>query len=78
MPNMGGVDLARRLMELHPNLAIILMSGHSTEDITVFAGPNNLIASLQKPFTPTLLRDKVRSTLNQRRRRLRKEAEPDH
>jgi len=77
MPIMGGVDLARRLMELYPNLAVILMSGQSTEDITVFAGPDNLVTSLQKPFTPTLLRATVRSTLNQRRRKALRQPEPD-
>ena len=37
MPDMSGVDLARRLMEMYPNLAVILMSGHGVEDLAGFA-----------------------------------------
>jgi PAS domain S-box-containing protein len=74
MPNMSGIDLARRLMEDHPNLAVVLMSGYSVEDLTGFGSPDHLVASLQKPFTPTQVRAKVRATLNLRQRRLEEKA----
>jgi two-component system cell cycle sensor histidine kinase/response regulator CckA len=77
MPHMSGVELVRRLMERDPNLAVVLMSGRDVEDLDGFGGADRPVAFLQKPFTPTQVRAQVRTTLNQRRQRLAKDATPD-
>jgi DNA-binding NtrC family response regulator len=66
---MNGMDLARRLLEIYPNLAVILMSGYIAEDLDDFADRGRSVAFLQKPFTPSQLRAMVRTTLNRRPQR---------
>jgi DNA-binding response OmpR family regulator len=70
MPGMDGVELARRLIEVYPNLAVIGTSGSSPEDFAGVAGLDHPATRLQKPFTPAQLRAAVRTVLNQRRQKL--------
>ena len=60
MPGMNGIDLARRLMPLHPGMKVLLMSGYSEEEIGTFVQNEPGTAFLQKPVTPSLLTRKVR------------------
>ncbi len=63
MPDMGGTELAKRLLAKRPDLRVVLMSGY-TDDAVV---RNDLAESgrafLQKPFTPASLVQKVRDVL---------------
>jgi two-component system cell cycle sensor histidine kinase/response regulator CckA len=63
MPEMGGSDLASRLVTLRPGIKVLYMSGY-TDDAVVRHG---LVAEgatfLQKPFTPERLAQKVSETL---------------
>ncbi len=65
MPQLRGIELAKRLSEIHPGICVILMSGYS-EDALV---ENRLLSErnmtlLQKPFDPEELAQKIRESLN--------------
>ncbi|HZH05311.1 MAG TPA: ATP-binding protein, partial [Lautropia sp.] len=61
MPNMTGVDLARAIHELRPELPVILASGYA--EIPEGAG-NHIAARLEKPFTEDLLRAALQKALD--------------
>ena len=64
MPGLSGPNLAARLIQLHPNLRVLYMSGY-TDDVGAVNG--NFWAGvplLQKPFTPASLAERVRLALD--------------
>jgi PAS domain S-box-containing protein len=66
MPQLRGIELAKRLTEVHPDICVILMSGYS-EDALV---ENRLLSErnmtlIQKPFDPEELAQKIRESLTQ-------------
>ena len=50
MPLMGGPELATRLLQVHPGVRVILMSGYVADDAVRAALPAADVAFLQKPF----------------------------
>ena len=61
MPNMGGLELARRLETLHPDVRILLVSGYATDE----AIPDLEVRDfLRKPFTPAELGARLRALLD--------------
>lgn len=64
MPGMSGRELAKRLTARHPKLRVLYMSGYTynviAEDGTLEEG----VSFLQKLFTPQILSQKVRETLD--------------
>jgi len=64
MPRVGGIELARRIARLRPELRILFMSGYSDDPVvrTIEQSPSIFLA---KPFTADALLEKVRSTLDQ-------------
>jgi len=65
MPQLRGIELAKRLTEIHPGLCVILMSGYS-EDALV---ENRLLSErnmtlIQKPFDPEELAQTIRESLS--------------
>jgi two-component system, cell cycle sensor histidine kinase and response regulator CckA len=73
MPGMSGVELARNLRVIKPELRVLLISGYM-DDVGISAREPSW-AYLQKPFTPEAVADKVREVLdfkpsNQKRRGL--------
>jgi PAS domain S-box-containing protein len=63
MPGMNGVELAQHLTATRPGVRILLVSGHSTDDIRALDG-NRRWRYLPKPFTPHDLAWTVRSLLD--------------
>lgn len=64
MPRMSGVELARRLAEIRPEMKVLYMSGY-TENAALHHGivePGK--AYLQKPFVPERLARRVREVLD--------------
>jgi len=59
MPEMDGIKLAERVLKLHPNASVLLISGHYRE------APQNAkqIRFLPKPFFPSELLDQLRELL---------------
>ena len=68
MPRMSGRELAERLAPLRPSMGVLFMSGY-TDDAVIRHGVLGAdTAFLQKPFTPTMLLQRVRETLDLSRR----------
>lgn len=63
MPRMGGSELSRHLSNLRPDIRIIFMSGY-TEDPVVRDIEQNDSLFLAKPFTSSVLTEKVRAALD--------------
>ena len=60
MPEMNGVQLAERLVGLHPEMDVLYMSGYTDYAIV------NPARFIQKPLTPDALARKVRAVLDAR------------
>jgi DNA-binding response OmpR family regulator len=60
MPRMDGLALIEKLLHERPNMRILLMSGHFSEELR---GRQAGYSFLRKPFPPGLFRDKVREVL---------------
>ena len=67
MPVMGGPELAKKVLDLQPNLAVIYMSGYADDALKSFdLGAD--VAFLSKPFAPSDLAQIVQETLRDRMR----------
>jgi signal transduction histidine kinase len=61
MPEMGGLELVRRLTPERPDVKVLYVSGYSDDSITDYAALGG--AFLEKPFTAPVLARKVREVL---------------
>ena len=66
MPNMGGLELATRMKELHPETRVLFMSGYPDEAIRCQEGLTEDVEIMQKPFSMKSLAAKARSILDHR------------
>jgi CheY-like chemotaxis protein len=64
MPQMNGVELARRLSAILPSARMLFMSGYTGDAIAKHGMLEPGIAFLQKPFRPADLARKVREVLD--------------
>ena len=63
MPQLGGLDLARRLAVLRPETRVLYVSGYSENDMSEQGILASDLEFLEKPFTPQALTRKVREVL---------------
>ena len=63
MPQMGGIELARKTAALHPGARTLFMSGFADQPEARRSLGSQLNVFLAKPFTGEALRQKVRSVL---------------
>jgi PAS domain S-box-containing protein len=63
MPDMGGVELVERLLQLRPGLKVVYMSGYAQGDKLLGPGGGDR-SLLQKPFSTESLTLKVREVLD--------------
>ena len=63
MPELGGRELAERILPMRPDIKVLFMSGH-TQDVILKEGVKAGTPFLQKPFTPSDLANKVRAVLD--------------
>jgi two-component system, cell cycle sensor histidine kinase and response regulator CckA len=63
MPHMGGVELARRIGAMRPELKVLWMSGYTDEAVIHHGLVDASVAFIQKPFSPDALAKKVREVL---------------
>lgn len=68
MPNLTGLELIRRLKHERPLLPVILMTGESSESLTVEALRAGVVDYLVKPFNPDTLLEAVDRSLALARR----------
>ena len=59
MPNLTGLELVKRLKQEQPTLPTILMTGESTESLTIEAFRSGVVDYLVKPFNPDTLLEAV-------------------
>ncbi len=63
MPEMGGCEVAEKLLEMRPNLKVLYMSGDADEAAPSHVAKRSHHAVLQKPFRLNKLNDKIRDLL---------------
>ena len=64
MPEMGGRELASRLLALHPETRVLYVSGYTEDALLRHGMREGEVTFLQKPFTPDSLARKVREVLD--------------
>lgn len=60
MPRMDGLELIEKLVKERPNIRVMVMSGHLSEEVR---GRQSGFAFLQKPFPPRAFLSKVKEVL---------------
>jgi len=65
MPGMNGRELAETLMERCPHLKVAYMSGYTDEVLVSFGATLQDIVLIEKPFTATILLQRVREKLDE-------------
>jgi nitrogen-specific signal transduction histidine kinase len=63
MPGVGGRVLAERLLERHPGMKVLYLSGYTDDAVMRHGIVEAQVNFLQKPFSPATLAQKVRSVL---------------
>ncbi len=64
MPGMGGRELAERACAERPNLRVLFVSGYTKDSVLREGIEGAEIAFLEKPYTPLVLAQRVRETLD--------------
>jgi PAS domain S-box-containing protein len=64
MPNMSGAELAARLADTRPDMKVLFMSGYPDEAVVNHGIIDHVNAFIQKPFTPEVFLQKVRTILD--------------
>jgi CheY-like chemotaxis protein len=57
MPEIDGIEMARRIKQEHPNVAVILITGYPSVETSIQAIRSGISDYLPKPFTPQELSD---------------------
>jgi len=63
MSEMGGLEVAGKLLEMYPDLRVLYMSGDADKVSSQFTKHGSLQAVLQKPFRLNKLNDKIHDLL---------------
>ncbi|HET9614502.1 MAG TPA: response regulator, partial [Candidatus Limnocylindrales bacterium] len=63
MPGPNGFEVARRLRETRPDVPVVVMSGHASDEVRAGGGSVGVAAALTKPFTVPDLLDQVGAAL---------------
>lgn len=59
LPEMSGSELLSRMLNLNPQICILICSGYPFDSSTLPASHQHQIGFLQKPFTPRMLADSI-------------------
>jgi CheY-like chemotaxis protein len=63
MPEMSGLEMARRIETIRPGIKILFMSGYVSDEAIDQAVREGSVPFIQKPFTPDALALAIRSAL---------------
>jgi CheY-like chemotaxis protein len=66
MPKMNGIELARALLQLQPEIPIILTSGYSSDFTQETTSELGVRAYLMKPFVESVLNQTIRQVLDRK------------
>jgi len=77
MPEMSGLDVLNRIMEIAPATDVVLMTAHYTTETAVQAIRNGAADYLEKPIHLPLLRERIGRLIEDARRRQQLGAEPE-
>ncbi|MCJ7809913.1 MAG: response regulator, partial [Desulfobulbaceae bacterium] len=66
MSSMGGMEVLRRVKDVHPDTMVIVITGYATVSSAVEVMKMGAFDYLPKPFTPDELRAVVRNALDAR------------
>src|SRR3990172_4658119 len=82
MPGMDGIKVLENLHKAHPDMAVIMMTAHGSEDIAVETMKKGALDYIAKPFSTDDLLKKVERTLKlnkarQENTRLQKQLEEE-
>jgi two-component system, LuxR family, response regulator FixJ len=75
MPGLSGIELLRRLQEMHIGLPVIVIAGHGDVPLAVEAMKCGAVDFLEKPFDDDVLLASVRAALNRSQESAAVEAE---
>ena len=64
MPGLSGPNLAARLSKLNPLLRVLYVSGYTDDASALHGASHGDVPFLQKPFTPSMLAQRIRSILD--------------
>jgi len=64
MPQIGGLDLAQRLLQRDSNVRLLFMSGHAVAEAEARSATSLAFATIQKPFPSERLLSAVRSAID--------------
>lgn len=67
MPGMTGFEVFQQAKALHPDIAVVLVTGHGTPEVVTEANRLGFSSILLKPFTSDELRGTVEKVLADRR-----------
>jgi len=70
MPRMNGIELASRISLERPGIRVLFVSGYANDVLGLRGGLEPGLEYLQKPFTPSVLLDRVRELLTPARARV--------
>ena len=63
MPGMNGIDLAKEITTLHPNIRVVFMSGQFDDALFKKNFPGRDYEFMAKPFALDILMDKIQNIL---------------
>ena len=63
MPGMDGIEVLKTIKILQPEVPVIIITGYSTVDTAVDAMKNGAFDYIAKPFTSSLIVDKVKKAV---------------
>ena len=66
MPQMNGKDLADKIKNIHPETAVLYMSGYTGDIISQHGILEETVNFVSKPFSPSVLATKIRETLERK------------
>ena len=67
MPALSGIELSRKLLQMYPQLGVLLVSGYAGSEITLVAELGDQVHFLQKPFDAATLTSTVQTVLQKAR-----------
>ena len=65
MPEMGGVELARRLLEERPDIRVLFISGYAADAVPTTDPAGRTMHFLEKPFSPARFAETIRRILDE-------------